>query len=214
MRLYLSSFRIGDHPEYLTALVGDDSRRTVVIANAMDDAPEDIRQAGVERELAALGELGFDPEELDLRDYFGDEQRLHRELAEVALAWLRGGNVFMLRYALRRSGGDTVFRDLLAQDALVYAGYSAGPCALSPSLRGLEAVDDADAVMRIYRSEPVWEGLAVLDKAFVPHYRSPGHPETTAAGLVAEKYRAEGVPHIALQDGQALLVRGASTAIV
>jgi dipeptidase E len=60
----------------------------------------------------------------------------------------------------------------------------------------------------------VWEGLAVLDKAFVPHYRSPGHPETTAAGLVAEKYRAEGVPHIALQDGQALLIRGASTAIV
>ena len=150
MRLYLSSFRMGDHPEYLAALVGDDSRRTVVIANAMDDAPEDIRHAGVGRELAALGELGFDAAELELRDYFDDEQRLRRELAGVALAWLRGGNVFMLRYALRRSGGDTVFRDLLADDALVYAGYSAGPCVLSPSLRGLEPVDDADAVMRIY----------------------------------------------------------------
>lgn len=192
MRLYLSSFRLGDHPEYLTALVGDDSRRTVVIANAMDDAPDDVRRAGVERECAALGELGFGAAELDLRDYFDDEQRLRRELAGVALAWLRGGNVFMLRYALRRSGGDTVFRDLLAQDALVYAGYSAGPCVLSPSLRGLEAVD----------------------KAFVPHYRSPGHPETTALGLVAEKYRAQGVPHLTLQDGQALLISGANTAIV
>jgi dipeptidase E len=213
-RLYLSSFRIGNHPEYLTALVGDSSRRTVVIANAMDDAPEEIRHAGVERELAALGELGFDAAELDLRDYFDDEQRLRRELAGVALAWLRGGNVFMLRYALRRSGGDTVFRDLLASDALVFAGYSAGPCVLSPSLLGLEAVDDADAVMRIYRSEPVWEGLAVLDKAFVPHYRSPGHPETTALGLVADKYRAEEVPHLTLQDGQALLISGASATIV
>ena len=115
MRLYLSSFRIGDHPELLTALVGGDSRRTVVIANAMDDAPEDIRHASVERELAALGELGFDASELDLRDYFDDEQGLRRKLAEVALAWLRGGNVFMLRYALRRSGGDAAFRDLLAQ---------------------------------------------------------------------------------------------------
>ena len=47
------------------------------------------------------------------RGCFDDEQRLRRELAEVALAWLRGGNVFMLRYALRRSGGDTAFRDLL-----------------------------------------------------------------------------------------------------
>lgn len=214
MRLYLSSFRMGDHPEHLAALVGDDNRRTVVIGNAMDDAPEDIRDAGVERELAALGRLGFAAAELDLRDYFDDQQRLRNELAGVALAWLRGGNAFMLRYALRRSGGDTVLCDLLARDALVYAGYSAGPCVLSPSLRGLEAVDDAGAVMRSYGAEPVWEGLAVLDKAFVPHYGSPGHPETTALGLVAEKYRAEGVPHLTLQDGQVLVINGTSAAIV
>ena len=44
--------------------------------------------------------------------------------------------MFMLRYALYRSGADAVFRELLAADALVYAGYSAGPCVLSPSLRG------------------------------------------------------------------------------
>jgi dipeptidase E len=214
VRLYLSSFRMGDHPEHLAPLVGDSGRRAVVIANAMDDAPADIRQAGVERELDALGALGFDAAELDLRDYFDAEERLRGELAGVALAWLRGGNVFMLRYALRRSGGDTVFCSLLADDALVYAGYSAGPCVLSPSLRGLETVDDADAVLRIYGSEPVWEGLAVLDKAFVPHFKSPGHPESSALDLVAEHCRSEGVPHITLQDGQALLIDGVSEAMV
>ena len=73
-------------------------------------------------------------------------------------------------------GADTAFRDLLAEDAVAYAGYSAGPCVLSPSLRGLEAVDDADAVVRIYGSEPVWDGLALLDEAFVPHCQSPGIP--------------------------------------
>jgi len=52
------------------------------------------------------------------------------------------------------------------------------------------------------------------DRAFVPHYRSPGHPETAALGLVAEKYRAEGVPYLTLQDGQALLISGTSIAIV
>lgn len=133
MRLYLSSFRMGDDPEYLKALVGQDRRRAVVIANAMDDAPGDIRRAGVERELAALRELGYGAAELDLRDYFDDEARLRRDLASVTLAWLRGGNVFMLRYALRHSGADNAFRDLLAHDALVYAGYSAGPCVLSPN---------------------------------------------------------------------------------
>ena len=214
MRLYLSSFRMGDHPEHLTALVGADGRRAVVIANAMDDAPDDMRRAGVERELAALGDLGLDAAELDLREYFGDEARLRRDLAGVALAWLRGGNVFMLRYAMRRSGADAAFRDLLADDALVYAGYSAGPCVLSPSLRGLEVVDDAEAVMRIYESEPIWDGLAVLDEAFVPHYESPGHPESAAIGLVADRYRVDGIPHGTMRDGQALLISGQNTTVV
>ena len=62
------------------------------------------------------------------------------------MAWLRGGNTFMLRYALYRCGADAMLRELLAADALVYAGYSAGACVLSPSLRRLELVDDADAV--------------------------------------------------------------------
>ena len=152
MRLYLSSFRLGDHPEHLVALVGGDGRRSAVIANAMDDAPPDVRRAGVELELAALADLGLGAAELDLRGYFGQQQRLRQDLAGVSMAWLRGGNTFMLRYALYRSGADDLFRELLAADGLVYAGYSAGACVLSPSLRGLELVDDADAVRRAYGS--------------------------------------------------------------
>jgi dipeptidase E len=214
LRAYLSSFRMGDHPEHLVALVGGNGRKAVVIANALDEAPAEVRRSGVERELAALTDLGFDAAELDLRDYFGQEQRLRRDLAGVALAWLRGGNVFMLRFALFRSAGDVVFRDLLAADALVYAGYSAGACVLSPALRGLEVVDDAGAVMRIYGSEPVWDGLALLTEAFLPHYQSPGHPETAAIDLVAARYQAEGVGYRPLRDGQALLINGADTEIV
>jgi dipeptidase E len=91
VRLYLSSFRMGDHPEHLVALTGGDSRRRAVIANAMDDAPPQMRRAGVELELAALAGLGLDAVELDLRSYFGQEQRLRRDLAGVSMAWLRGG---------------------------------------------------------------------------------------------------------------------------
>ena len=106
MRLYLSSFLMGDHPEHLQALTGQDSRRAVVIANATDDAPPDVRRAGVDLELAALAGLGLDAAELDLRGYFGPRPLLRRDLAGFGLAWLRGGNVFMLRYALARSGAD------------------------------------------------------------------------------------------------------------
>jgi dipeptidase E len=214
VRLYLSSFRMGDHPERLLDLIGADSRRAVVIANAMDDAPPDVRRAGVELELAALASMGLEPAELDLRGYFGRRRLLRRDLAGIGVAWSRGGNVFMLRHALARSGADAVFGELLAADALVYAGYSAGACVLSPGLRGLELVDDPDAVTRAYGSPPVWDGLALLPDAFVPHYRSPGHPETAAIELVVARYRAEGIPYRALHDGQALLINGPQSVVV
>ncbi|MGP7998201.1 MAG: Type 1 glutamine amidotransferase-like domain-containing protein [Streptosporangiaceae bacterium] len=213
MRLYLSSFRMGNHPGQLAALVGGAARTAVVIGNALDGLAPGVRRDGVERELTALAGLGFAATELDLRDYTGQAQRLRRELA-AGLAWVRGGNVFMLRYALARSGGDEVFRDLLAADALVYGGYSAGPCVLAPSLRGLELVDDTGEVRRVYGAEPVWDGLGVLDEAFVPHYRSAGHPETDAMDRVVARYRAEGVAYRTLHDGQALVVHGGHNKIV
>jgi dipeptidase E len=214
MRLYLSSFRMGDHPEELSALVGDGGRRAAVIANAIDDQPDDVRRYGADLELVALARLGFDPFELDLRDYFGAPERLRTDLEAVQLAWLRGGNVFLLRYALHRSGGDTVLRDLLGQDALVYGGYSAGPCVLSPSLRGLEIVDDVSVVQRLYGAAPIWDGLGLLDQAFVPHWRSPGHPETEGIDRVAERYRGEGIAFRALSDGEVLVVNGNDVRVV
>jgi dipeptidase E len=104
VRLYLWSFRMGGNPEHLAVPVGEDGRRAVIIASALDDASAHVRRAGAERELAALVGLGVDAVELDLREYFGQEQRLRRDLAWVSPAWLRGGNVFMLRYTLRLGG--------------------------------------------------------------------------------------------------------------
>jgi dipeptidase E len=126
---------------------------------------------------------------------------------------VRGGNVFMLRYALYRAGGDTILAGALQRDALVYAGYSAGPYVLAPSLRGLEAVDDAGAVPRIYGASPVWVGLGVLGFSIVPHCQSPGHPENAACEQVASRYEAAGIPHRTLRDGQALIIDGDNVAI-
>jgi dipeptidase E len=54
----------------------------------------------------------------------------------------------------------------------------------------------------------------LLNEAFVPHYQSPGHPETAAIELVVARYRAEGIAYRALRDGQVLLVNGPETGIV
>jgi dipeptidase E len=78
---------------------------------------------------------------------------------------------------------------------------------LAPSLRGLELVDDVT-------NPVIWDGLGVLDHAFVPHCASPGHPETERCDRLAEHYRSQGVPHRSLRDGQALVVDGSSSEVV
>ncbi len=207
MRLYLSSFRNGDHTQRLL-----DMRRTdlpvAVIANAVDDAPADIRRGAFTGERERLGAIGLTCEELDLRDFEGDEVGLEATLRTFEIAWLRGGNVFALRYAMSLGGADRIFPRLLAEDALVYAGYSAGACCLAPSLRGLEACDDVGAVQRLYGAEPIWDGLGVIGEAFVPHLDSPGHPETELLTAVAEAYERAGVPHLRLRDGDVYVVDG------
>ena len=208
MRLYLSSFRLGDHPEHLVALV-DRGRPAAVVANAMDDEPAEDRAAGVRREVDALATLGLDAEELDLRTYVDRRERLAGDLRGYGLVWVRGGNVFVLRYALAASGADRVLAELLGKDAFVYGGYSAGPCVLGPTLRGLELVDDPEAVTSIYGEPPMWDGLCVLGYVIVPHVDSPGHPETDRCAAVAARLRAESVPHRTLRDGQAIVVDGA-----
>jgi len=211
--MYLSSFRMGDHPERLIAMLGAPAR-AAVITNACDVYPPDDRRQGVERELGALAQLGLEAEELDLRHYFGRKDRLAADIARFQLVWVRGGNTFMLRHALAESGADATLADLLARDALAYGGYSAGVCVLAPSLRGLELVDEPDAVARTYRAPPSWDGLGLIEYAVVPHFRSPGHPETEASERLAEHYRATGVPHRTLRDGQAIVIHYGTTEIV
>lgn len=162
--MYLSSFRMGSCPDRLVALAGND-KVVAVVANAMDAAPLDVRDQAVQRELVALADLGFTVEEVDLRDHFVDRSRLAAELRRCGVVWLRGGNVFMLRYALARSGADVELIRLLHDDAIVYSGYSAGPCVLAPSLRGLETVDMPATVGEVYGEEVIWDGLGVLDFA-------------------------------------------------
>ncbi|MGW2395918.1 Type 1 glutamine amidotransferase-like domain-containing protein [Kitasatospora sp. NPDC001664] len=218
MRLYLSSFRLGDRPEELVGLLGRVGAGCPVgvVANAMDAAPGEVRRAGVEREFAALAGLGLAPVEVDLRKWFGGEPgALAEELARYPVVWVRGGNVFVLREALARSGADVVLTGMVRRDELVYAGYSAGPAVLGRSLRGLEGCDDPADVAVAYGDVAAvrWDGLGVLDYVVVPHVDSPGHPESEALGRVAAEYHRTGVPHRALRDGQALVVRGGVTTL-
>ncbi|MFE6974475.1 Type 1 glutamine amidotransferase-like domain-containing protein [Streptomyces sp. NPDC057682] len=215
MRMYLSSWRTGDHPEQLLALLDSHGTNQVaVIANAVDALPAAERRAAVEREIDALAALGLQPVELDLRDHFDQPPaQVAAALAGFPAVWVRGGNVFVLRHALARSGADQALTELLHQDAVVYAGYSAGACVLAPDLHGLDKCDNPNAVTLAYGVPARFDGLALLDYIVVPHIDSPGHPETEILITVAAHYRANGIAHRTLRDGQAIVINGTGTRI-
>ncbi|GAA1513020.1 Type 1 glutamine amidotransferase-like domain-containing protein [Kribbella lupini] len=213
MKLYLSSFRLGDHPERWLAMLPARAR-IAVICNAIDIEEPILREEKVLAEHRWLVELGLLPQEVDLRDFTPAEPgasaaALLTHLSSFDGLWVRGGNVFTLRAEMARSGLDQILPDLIRSEQLVYAGYSAGGCVLAPSLRGLELCDDASVV-----DDVVWDGLGVLDEAFVPHLNSPGHPETELIEQVRDLYDRTGVRYVPLRDGQALVIDGSSRELV
>lgn len=211
MRLFLSSYRFGAHYDRLLALVGAPGP-VAVIANACDSWPT-AWQSAVTSELVPLRRLGFEPDVVDLRDYIGQAQELERELIRYPMVWVRGGNTFVLRAQFARSGADLVLPRLLAADAFVYAGYSAGACVMTPDLRGLEAVDDPAEVRLACGIEPVWEGLGLVDKRIVPHLDSPTDPGGLSRKLVRD-YRSEGIPYWALTDDDVVVVDGEQLSVL
>jgi hypothetical protein len=142
MRLYLSSFDLGDRPDELVALAGL-ARRAAIIVNALDNHPAG-RAVWLKEQTDKLVGLGFSVVELDLRSFFGAPDKLKRFLSEIDLVWINGGNAFILRRAMKQSGFDMLIKGAVARDEIVYAGFSAAAVIASDSLKGLELVDDPE----------------------------------------------------------------------
>ncbi|QQG41292.1 MAG: Type 1 glutamine amidotransferase-like domain-containing protein [Candidatus Woesebacteria bacterium] len=204
MKLYLSSYRLGDNPQQLVNLIGS-NKKVAVIANSIDfgNDPE-RRMAGVQREVDDLKQLGLVPEEVDLRSFFSRPEELAKTLSEFGTIWVRGGNTFILRRAFKESGMDEWLVNQKENKELVYAGYSAGVCVLSPSLKGLETVDDPNIISDGYKKEVIWDGLGLISFAFAPHYKS-NHPETKMVDREVEYYIKNGIEFKALHDGEVII---------
>ncbi len=201
MRLFLASAGVRGRVPELIALVGEGAR-AAVSANALDLVVSDAERAGwLEQELAALRENGFTAVELDLRAYFDRRGSIVERLDGLDLVWATGGNVFVLRDALRRSAADVALRARLERDALAYGGSSAGACVCAPTLAGFELIDDAHAA-----GEPIMNGLGLVPFSIAPHFRTPGEAGE-AIGRLVEHLGEAAIPFRALRDGEALVVR-------
>ena len=79
MILYLSSYRLGNKSQTLIDSVGG-NKKVAVIANAMDFlSDKNERDESTRREIEDLKQFGFEPEEVDLTDYFGEPKELDKK---------------------------------------------------------------------------------------------------------------------------------------
>jgi|HubBroStandDraft_6_1064221.scaffolds.fasta_scaffold436985_1 dipeptidase E len=203
MRLYLSSFDLGERPDELVALTGS-ARRAAIILNALDSRPEG-RAAWLRKQTEKLLDLGFTVVELDLRSYFGTSDKLEGFLSDIDLVWINGGNTFILRRAMKQSGFDVLIKSALARDEIVYAGFSAAAVIAFDSLKGLELTDDPEDIPAGYDANIIWEGLGLIPFALAVHFKSD-HPESESVDREIAFYEANGIPYRTLRDGEALIV--------
>lgn len=203
MKFYLSSYELGNETEKLKKLIP--KGKIGYIPNARDFTGADLERRAKrnDNDMGSIRALGLDVELVDLRNYFGKQDELKKKLAELGAIFISGGNVFVLRQAMKLSGLDEILKELLNTEFL-YAGYSAAGCVLAPELKGMELVDPLDTPYK-EQKEIIWEGLGFVDFRFMPHWDS-NHPESADIDKEIAYCKENNITYKAIRDGEVIVI--------
>lgn len=203
MKLYLSSYKLGNRTEELRKWITKYNNKICLIPNATDAYPETHeKQVSIHSDIQELEDLGFDVTLLSLKDYFGKEKELFKKLKEVNAFYVIGGNVFTLRQAMYLSGFDMFINSIKKASNYLYVAYSAGICVLANDLHGLDVCDDP--YINAYNINTIWNGLGFFDYLFLPHYKSQ-HKETTRIDDCVEHCKIKHIKYKTLKDGEVII---------
>lgn len=113
-----------------------------------------------------------------------------------------GGNVFVLRQAMKYSGFDEFLYQKSLDNDFLYIGYSAGSCVLCENLKIFDRVDEP---IKFYgKNEILYNGLNFIDYIFIPHYESDYH-KVNLIQEVFEKCKIENKKFKAVRDGEVIV---------
>jgi dipeptidase E len=204
MRLYLSSFKIGEHFDSLSSMYGDS--QIGYVANALDHVSDCTwLENWIKSDIEQLTSLGLRTRRLDLRDFFASDMEIGPVISELGGIWISGGNVFVLRQAMKLSGLDAWLLSARVPEGFVYGGYSAACCVLAPSLNAYAIVDDPSVHPYEQNAKTIWDGLGLLDFAFMPHFQSQ-HPESRLIDQEIAYCEEHGIAYRTFRDGEVLIL--------
>ena len=199
-KLFLYSMNISPlQCERLTKLVNKKPTdiQIAVIENATDVIQGDTSWQEAFREM--LSTNGYQLEQVDLREWYDQEQELANKLSGKDVIWLGGGNTYYLRWILKRSGADAIIKKLV-NSGTVYAGWSAGAIMAGPTTRFFNEMGDDPAEA----PEKIEEGLCLTEMVVVPHR---DHQDFKAGALKTnELLQKAGCTTVLLGDQEALVI--------
>jgi len=216
IRLYLSSQGLGSSTDLIRPL-DPSSTKALIVLNAMDPYLNS-RTSALREESESLAALGYESQELDLRDSFhfasDNQEQAHAKdakltelLAHNNLIWVAGGNTFVLAKAMTQAR----FKNSLLQanaervahqlPALMYGGYSAGAVVTGTDLQGIELMDDPDIQPVGYDPTTKALTLGLIDDRIIPHYQSD-NPESAQADRAVEFLEHHNLKYRTLSDGE------------
>ena len=206
MKFYLSSFKLGDKGADLARMLSH-NKNIAYIPNACDytNINREKKTAWEKKDMTSLEDLWLTVTYLDLKNFFGKTTDLRKKLDEFWWIFIRWGNTFILRQAMKLSGFDLLFQEFLQRDDFVYAGYSAWICVLAPDLKSLQTVDDPTDKPYPALQETIWEWLGYLDYMILPHYQSD-HPESADIDKEVAYCEKNNIPFKTLRDGEVIII--------
>lgn len=151
----------------------------------------------VDADRNTLKAQGFKIREISL--HLKNAEALAKEIADCAIIFVAGGNVFYLLQEVRKSGFDTVLNQMLSSQ-VVYVGSSAGSVLVGPDIEVIAELDDPLEAPELKN----YKGLGLVDFIVLPHYN-----QAENGGMynrITEKALALGFKTKLLQDSEYILV--------
>lgn len=203
MLLYLSSQKLGNNITLLKRWIRKNrTNKILLIFNALDAKSEDKIKSNIEEDTKLLKEIGFKVKIIDLKEYFGQKDELKQEISNYKAYCIMGGNVFILRQAMKYSGFDEILKENSLKKEYLYIGYSAGSYIISKDLKKFDIVDEP---VDFYKKGPViYEGIGIIDYTIIPHYKSNYH-KVHLIDKVVEMCQKENIKFRALKDGEVII---------
>ena len=204
MKLYLSSYRI-PNPAGLSKLIGKPLAKTsvAIIPNAKDYYSPRAWSFKVGDLVEYMEKLGLRVDIVDLRRH-SNANTLKKKLSTYDLVWAMGGNTYMLRYEMKRSGFDKVISELL-ESGVVYGGDSAGALVAGTSIAGVELADEPE-----FAEELILEGLNLVPDLILPHVDNPEFADVLP--VFRDTHKGKNI--IELKDSQAVIFDNSKMSIV